>query len=157
PGQRQQAVSPLRLHALLAIQEHDLALDRLLHRREALPARAALTKVLADSAQLGIQSAARRQTRDDLAREEGRLDDEAQALQQQAAAVEKKMYSGEVSSPRELQAMQADVDQLRRHQRMLEGRELELMEQRDPLDRELSDLEHRAAALDDKIDRVRRE
>ena len=27
------------------------------------------------------------------------------------------MYSGEISSPKELQAMQADVEQLRRHQR----------------------------------------
>ena len=40
------------------------------------------------------------------------------------------MYSGSVSSPRELQAMQADVEQLRRHQRNLENRELELMEAR---------------------------
>ena len=49
-------------------------------------------------------------------------EDEAQTLSEQATAVEKRMYSGEISSPRELQAMQADVEQLRRHQQTVEER-----------------------------------
>ena len=52
-----------------------------------------------------------------MAREEQKLDDEARSLGEKATAVETKMYSGEISSPTELQAMQADVDQLRKHQR----------------------------------------
>ena len=36
---------------------------------------------------------------------------------EKAAEVDSKMYSGEISSPQELQSMQADIDQLRRHQR----------------------------------------
>ena len=54
------------------------------------------------------------------------------------------MYSGSVSSPRELQAMQADVDQLRRLERNLETRELELMEAREPLDAHSRRVRHTA-------------
>jgi predicted nucleic acid-binding Zn-ribbon protein len=93
--------------------------------------------------------------RDELAREEQRLDDEAQSLQARATDVEKKMYSGEISSPRELQAMQADVEQLRRHQRALENSELELMEQREPVDAGLAQLEDRGAALEDELNALR--
>ena len=62
------------------------------------------------------------------------------------------MYSGEISSPKELQAMQADVEQLRRHQRTIENRELELMEVREPLDATVGDLEQQRAALVAEID-----
>jgi uncharacterized protein len=58
------------------------------------------------------------------------------------------MYSGEVSSPKELQAMQAEVEQLRRHQGDLETEELEIMEAREPLDAQLAELQARVAALD---------
>ena len=82
--------------------------------------------------------------RDRVAREEQQLDDEARSLSDKAKEVEGRMYSGEISSPRELQAMQADVEQLRRHQRTVENRELELMEEREPLDATIGDA--RAAA-----------
>ena len=48
------------------------------------------------------------------------------------------MYSGSITSPRELQAMQTEVEQLRRHQRALEDRELELMESQEAIDAELA-------------------
>ena len=62
------------------------------------------------------------------------------------------MYSGSVSSPRELQAMQADVEQLRRHERNLENRELELMEAREPLDADLAELDSGRAAARRRVD-----
>ena len=65
------------------------------------------------------------------------------------------MYSGSISSPRELQAMQADVEQLRRHQRALEDRELELMESQEPLDAELGGLEERVGELQAGADAAR--
>ena len=44
--------------------------------------------------------------------------------------------------------LQADVDQLRRHQRSLEDRELEVMERREALDKEVTQLEARARELE---------
>ena len=53
----------------------------------------------------------------------------------------KKLYSGTISSPRELQAMQADIDMLHRRRSDLEDEELEVMEQRETLDGELATLD----------------
>lgn len=77
--------------------------------------------------------------------EERRIDDEAQAVGARADDVNEKLYSGTVASPRELQAMQADIEMLRRRRSDLEDEELEVMEQREALDAEL-------AALDASID-----
>ena len=49
--------------------------------------------------------------------------------------------------------MQADVEQLRRHQRDVENRELELMEAREPLDADLVELDAPSRAL---VGRARR-
>ncbi|HEY5165195.1 MAG TPA: C4-type zinc ribbon domain-containing protein, partial [Acidimicrobiia bacterium] len=86
--------------------------------------------------------------RDDVAGGEQRLADEAQRLGEQAAAAEQRLYSGEVSSPRELQALQADVEQLRRHQREVEDRQLSAMEQREPLDATVGALDADGASLE---------
>jgi uncharacterized protein len=127
-----------QLEALLVVQERDTALDRLRHRRAALPERAQLEareteirEVLA--ARAGVQA-----RRDELHAEERRLDDEARSVAAHATDVDKKLYSGTVSSPRELQAMQADIEMLRRRQSELEDEELEIMEQREEFDGQLA-------------------
>jgi uncharacterized protein len=144
------------LEVLLALQERDGALDRLRHRHQTLPERDALARGEADAAVLDARAATARAERDDVAREEQRLDDEARSLAAKATEVEAKMYSGEISSPRELQAMQSDVEQLRRHQRGLENRELELMETREPLDATVAELEEHGSLLAGELDRIRR-
>ena len=129
------------LEPLLELQERDLALDRLRHRRESLPEREALST--AESGKTSIETALTRAraTRDEIVHEERKLEDEAQKLAAQAADAERRLYSGEIASPRELQALQADVEQLRRHQRSIEDRQLAAMEQREPLDGRVAELE----------------
>ncbi len=129
------------LEALLALQERDLALDRLQHRHATLPQRDDVARLETQGSSLLARRTRAQAERDELARQESRLDDEARALATRAKDVETKMYSGEVASPRELQAMQADVEQLQRHQRDVENRELEVMEQREPLDAQLAELD----------------
>jgi uncharacterized protein len=134
-----------QLEALLLVQERDILLDQLRHRRDALPERAELTT---RAAELRTQEAARADVRERhrvVLAEERRIDDEAQAVGERAADVDQRMYSGTVTSPRGLQAMQADVEMLRRRRSDLEDEELEVMEQREALDTEL-------AALDGSID-----
>jgi uncharacterized protein len=140
-------VSGAGLDALLDLQERDLALDRLQHRLDTLPERDTVARHEATAAELHARDTRVRAARDELARQEARFDDEARGLEAKAKDVETKMYSGEISSPRELQAMQADVEQLRRHQRDVENRELAVMEQREPLDAELSQLDTDRSAL----------
>jgi hypothetical protein len=142
------------LEPLLDLQERDLALDRIRHRLTVLPERTQVAAGEARLAELQGSVAELRAQRDDVAREEKRFEDEATSLAQQAAAAEAKLYSGEVSSPKELQALQADVRQLKKHQQQVEDRQLTTMEQREPLDEqlgvrdgEMTALEGEAAAL----------
>jgi predicted nucleic acid-binding Zn-ribbon protein len=136
---------------LLALQERDHALDRLRHRRENLPERAQLRDAQAHVTALRNQLETRGAVLAEVARRERALSDEAQALGEQATAVDRKLYSGEISSPRELQALQADIDQLRKQQRNVEERAIEAMEEREPLDAEVAALEAEVAACEQTV------
>jgi uncharacterized protein len=142
------------LDTLLELQTRDTAIDRLRHRRDTLPERAALESVRTELGTIRDQLAEASGRREEVAREERRFDDEASSLEDKAAAEERRLYSGEVTSPRELQQLQADVDQLRRHRRSLEDRELEVMERRETFDSEVTALEERARALESEAERL---
>lgn len=133
------------LDDLLSLQSHDSAADRLRHRRAALVERAELDREMAALGEINQRLAEARARRDEVLVAERRLDDEVASLGAKAKGEERRMYSGAVSSPRELQAMQADVDQLRRHARALEDQELEVLERREALDAEVATLQEEAA------------
>ncbi len=143
------------LEALLLVQERDIALDQLRHRRDAMPERAQLTTYSGELRQKdGERKEVGERHRKVLA-EERRIDDEAQGVGERADEVNKKLYSGTVSSPRELQAMQTDIDMLHRRQSDLEDEELEVMEQREALDTELAALDASIAGLWDTVAQLR--
>ena len=142
------------LATLLELQDRDTAIDRLRHRRDTLPERAALESVRTELNDAVARLAEATSRREEVAREEQRFDDEARSLEDKAAEVERRMYSGEVTSPRELQTLQADVDQLRRHRHSLEDRELEVMERRESLDGEVDGLDGRVRALEAEAQRL---
>jgi predicted nucleic acid-binding Zn-ribbon protein len=137
----------MALDDLLTLQNHDSAVDRLRHRKATLPERAQLESRRAAYAELEARRAEVTERRDAELREERRLDDEVRSLEARAKAVDTKMYSGTVSSPKELQAMQADIDQLRRQAGEREDEELEVLVQREALDEEVAQLEAAQAAV----------
>ena len=120
------------LDELLVLQDHDAAIDRLKHRLATLPERAALRANEAAQSQLAARVAETAARRDEAARVERRVEDELASVEAKIVDVEKKLYSGSVSAPRELQAMQADVESLNRHKSSLEDGVLLAMEARDP-------------------------
>lgn len=136
---------------LMEVQEHDSAIDRLLHRRDTLPERARLAEQGAVLDAVRARVAQVSAVREEVAREEKRLEDAVASLEARAAEVERALYSGKTTSPRELQAMQADVEQLKRQRRALEDDELEVMERRETLDAELAGLETRVSELSAEI------
>lgn len=139
---------------LLRLQSHDNAADRLRHRRATLAEREELNRSLAADVGLRERLAEVTGRRDEVLREERRLDDEVTRLRAKAKEEDKRMYSGTVSSPKELQAMQADIDHLLRHAATVEDSELEVLEQREVLDGEVSVLEAEAARLAAEMDRL---
>jgi uncharacterized protein len=147
--------SEVTYDTLLDLQDRDTAADRLRHRRDSLEERGALAGAEARLTEVDVRRRELQGRRDEAGREEQRYDDEARSLEERATEVERKMYSGEIASPRELQSMQADVDQLRRHQRGLEDRELAVMEQREALDAEVAKLAAEGGTLEIEAQRLR--
>jgi predicted nucleic acid-binding Zn-ribbon protein len=143
------------LESLLLVQEHDIARDRLRHRRIALPERAALEGYLAEVRTREAEANEVRGRRDVVLADERRLDDEARSIGSRADEVNTRLYSGSTNSPKELQAMQADIDMLKRHRSDLEDQELEVMEAREVLDAELAVVDTELARLAAEIERVR--
>ncbi len=148
-------MSAAELEALLVVQEHDTARDRLRHRRAALPERAELDARTAELRAVDSQARDIRARRDAVLADERRLDDQARALGTRADEADARLYSGTVSSPRELQALQADVAMLRGQRSDLEDQELEIMEAREALDSELGALEAAAERLRGEMEVLR--
>jgi predicted nucleic acid-binding Zn-ribbon protein len=136
------------LEDLLVVQEHDSAADRLHHRRETLPEQARLSEVEKDLADTDAALAEVGSQRDEVARRQQRHEDELASIETKIADVDRKLYSGTVTAPRELQAMQADVTSLKRHRSDVEDQVLVAMGDREPLDTEVRRLEAQRAALE---------
>ena len=128
------------LEPLLTLQARDIALDRLRHRRDTLAERSTLADAEARVGAVQRELEQVRAARDESLAHERRLDDEAQTLAAQATGAERRLYSGEIASPRELQALQADIEQLRGRQHEIEDRQLATMERREPFDEQVGGL-----------------
>ncbi len=124
------------LEALLVVQAHDLVLDQLRHRRATLPEREGLRVQAASLADVVRRLADSEGRAHELERTQRRLEDETSLVVAKAMESEGRLYSGAVVAPRELQALSAEVDALRRRQRGLEDDVLEVMETREPVDAE---------------------
>ena len=142
------------LSRLLELQDRDLAIDQLQHRRATLPERASLAE---------NQSSLQRTQRalDDLRAQlheveqaQRRIEDEVAALDAKAASENKKLNSGTITAPREIQALSDEIDALGRRKRSLEDDEIELMEKGEPLTADVARLEQEQAALDAEVARL---
>ncbi len=140
---------------LLRVQEHDTAADRLRHRRATLPELAELAAVETSLARVEAALADASGRLSAIVREERRLEDELAATEGRIADLERRLYSGVVTVPRELQAMQADLESLRRRRSTLEDEVLDTMTAREPVDTEVAALESERAHLDEEGARLR--
>jgi uncharacterized protein len=145
------------LEALLVLQDVDIALDRLRHRRQTLPERAQLKELAARSENLSAERAAVAAERDKLAAVEEGLEDEIRASDTRAREIERRMYSGEVSGSRELSAMADEVTSLRARSSDLEDRGLEILADREPLDGRVADFDTQLGDLEAAASKARSE
>ena len=136
------------LDRLLELQANDTATDQLRHRRTTLPERAALVELDRKEQQVRAEVAEPQIERDGLARDQKRLEDEIATVEGKATHVHKQLYDGSMTSPKEAQALQADLESLKRRQLTLEDEVIELMEKIEPLDEQLSGSKIVLAALD---------
>lgn len=140
---------------LLDLQDLDVRIDQHRHRRANLPERREAAELSAKIARLDTDSAPLRDQRAALGRDEKKLEDEANALRTKAAAEDKRLYSGTVTSPRELQAIQDEISSLKRRQSELEDAALAIMDEIEPLEAQLADAAAARARHEADLERVR--
>ena len=136
--------------ALLAVQDHDTVIDQLRHRRATLPERAELAALEQQASEVTNRLTEASGQRDEVAGRQSELEASIAASEARIAQIDKRMYSGEVSSSRDLQAMGDEIASLKRRCSMLEDKTLETMEEREPLDAEVVRLEGELAAIDER-------
>lgn len=143
------------LHRLLDLQDRDVTLDQLRHRRDAMPERAELAAREADLVRVDAELATLESQLHDLDVAQKKLEDEIATIDAKADSETKKLNSGSVTAPREIQALSDEVDALGRRKRVLEDQELDLMEQAEPLTASAERCATDRASLLADIDRLR--
>jgi uncharacterized protein len=136
------------LHELLAVQDLDTQADQLRHRRAHLPERARLDEVTTELAGVEADGVAVTAERDELARRQAELEAELADLERRMTDLDRRMRSGTVTAPRDLQAMSAQIDAMKRRRSDQEDAELEILEALDPLEARVGELQDRWATLD---------
>jgi predicted nucleic acid-binding Zn-ribbon protein len=135
------------LQGLLALQDLDIVLDQLRHRQAHLPERAELAGIDADMdacrkelAELGSLSGG-------LAERQSAAEVELAATEQRAGSVSRRLYGGDVSASRDLQALSDELAHLKARASGLEDVVIGLMDERQPLDARAAELAGELSAL----------
>jgi hypothetical protein len=143
------------LEHLLELQANVTAADQLRHRRVNLPERAEISRlesVITQRRESLTEPTAQRMA---LSREQKRLEDEIATIATKITSVDSQLYGSSMTSPKEAQALQADLESLKRRQSTLEDEALEIMEQLEPLDAQLEAEQAGIAQIEAEIELVR--
>ena len=143
------------LEDLLAVQAIDTTLDQLRHRRVNLPERAELKDVVAKRKALESEQASAVAVRDEVAARQANLEKDIAASEARIVEIDKRMYSGEVTASRDLEAMAKEITSIRARVSTLEDHALEAMDEREPLDAAVTELEQRDAGYVEFAERLR--
>lgn len=144
---------PGDLLGLLDLQEQDTAIGRLHHRRDSLPEAQQLSEANAQLSELSSDLEIATKQRDEIAREQDRIEGEMGLTDQKIQREEGRMFSGGVSNPKELSALQAEVEMLKRNKSRAEDSLLEVMVNRDQAEATVSSL---AAERDQTAERAQK-
>jgi predicted nucleic acid-binding Zn-ribbon protein len=102
------------LKRLLDLQVEDSEIRRLNDRMSSLPEAARLEELKTQLAELEADLEIAGKQLDEIGREQGRLEGEIELLEGKLAKEEQRLFSGGVSNPKELSALQAEIEMLKR-------------------------------------------
>lgn len=137
---------------LLELQKIDSAIDRLEYRRLNLPEQAELDSLSARLSVLQRALGEHQMRADDAASRQRRLDAEIDSVSRKIEAEESRLYAGKVSSPKELSALQAEIEYLKKRKSGVEEDDLEVMEEREEIDAALDVLQKEEEELRSAVD-----
>lgn len=135
---------------MLDLQALDTKLTQLDHRRRTMPAIAALETQSGRQEKLYEEVVLARTAADDVEREITKAEADVQLVRDRAARTQQRLDAGQ-GGPKELQAMQHELQTLARRQAELEDVELAVMEKAEQLRADLAKAEAAKQSADDKV------
>ena len=145
------AASPTQQRRLLDLQAIDTAIRQLEHRRNHLPEQVALDDNAALLSQISTDYAAATEQLQRLAAQQKRHEDEVATVDSRRKSEEGRMYSGLITSEKELEALRHEIHALRNRKSDLEDALLEIMEQREETESLVETLKVRHAELTGQV------
>jgi hypothetical protein len=139
---------------LLELQELDSAVDRLEARRTQLEAGAEVAEVRRRTEEAEGALGELRLALDEIRRTQARMEHDIDAMNQKAAAEEKRMYDGSIVNAKELEALQHEIASVRERRSRTEDELLESMERREELETRAGALEADVATLRGRLEEV---
>ncbi|MFR9674977.1 zinc ribbon domain-containing protein [Streptomyces sp. TR06-5] len=136
---------------LLDLQDLDTRLAQLAHRRKSLPEHEEIQTLEADLNQLRDLLVAARTEESDTAREQTKAEQDVDQVRQRAARDQKRLDSGMVTNPKDLESLQSEIASLAKRQGDLEDVVLEVMERRESAQARAAELGDRVEAVEGKV------
>lgn len=149
-GSPQLKAAPADQIRLLDVQALDTRLTQLAHKRKNLPEHEELQSLEADLLQLRDLLVAARTEESDTAREQSKAESDVDQVRQRAARDQKRLDSGQVTNPKDLENLQSEIASLARRQGELEDVVLEVMERHEAAAERAAELAQRVAAVEAK-------
>ncbi|MDT0471309.1 zinc ribbon domain-containing protein [Streptomyces griseoviridis] len=137
---------------LLDVQALDVRLQQLAHRRRSLPEHAEIESLTKDHTQLRDLLVAAQTEESDCSREQTKAEQDVDQVRQRAARDQKRLDTGAVTSPKDLENLQREITSLAKRQGDLEDVVLEVMERRESAQERVAELTERVGAVQGKID-----
>jgi uncharacterized protein len=132
---------------LLDLQDLDLQLDQVAHKRKSLPEHQALAELAAEKSVVDRELVTADTEVSDLQREQKKADSDVEQVRQRKTRNQQRLDSGQVTSPKDLENLQHEIGSLDRRISDLEDAELEVMEKLEAAEAVQADLRSRAEAF----------
>ncbi|MGW2343826.1 zinc ribbon domain-containing protein [Streptomyces sp. NPDC001661] len=137
---------------LLDLQDLDTRLQQLAHKKKSLPEHAEIESLTKDLTQLRDLHVAATTEESDCAREQTKAEQDVDQVRQRAARDQKRLDSGAVTSPKDLENLQREIASLAKRQGDLEDVVLEVMERRESAQERAGELAERLSSVQAKAD-----
>ena len=136
---------------LLDLQELDSRADQLRHQRATVPELAEIAELQAKRSDVENLGRDARIVVDDLTAEQKKVDGDVEAVKARRSRDKDRMDQGLVTSPKDLERMQHELESLERRISSLEDDELEVMERLEEAQAELAKLEAMVAETEERL------
>lgn len=143
---------PEQLRELLELQQTDLKIRRIKAKLDDLPEQRELDEAEAKATELREQHDAIRVDLDRAEAEQRKIDGEIDLLKQRKDAEHARMYSGEISSPKAVQSLRAEIDATERRISENEDALLEVMEKVETLQGQADELTTQHDAITSEVE-----